>query len=414
MDFIRDRINRFLVSGILILIIFLWSSGFFILSQNVNSMKEIILNNDAKIAGYLLEQGMSPADVAKVVTSQKNSAQIENGKKLLKSIGYKTDIKNAYLPSIKEFNKNNKHNLLYFLTIFSIMILALIIAYLNMQKNSIISAANIIHKYIEGDFSVRLDSEKEGIFSQFLGSINEMATMLYTHLEKEKQRKEFLKEMISDISHQLKTPIAALKMYNEIIIDEYDNPNTIKKFTAKSNNSIERMELLVLNLLKMAKLETGIIHLEKRKDNVLYIIQDAIEPLETRAENEHKKISYNGDITISLTCDRDWMIEAIGNIIKNALDHTTVENTISVSCRETPIFIEIKIVDNGKGIHPEDIPNIFKRFYRSKYSKNRDGAGLGLSLAKSIIEANGGIITVNSKLNVGTEFTLTFIKLTNK
>ncbi|WP_051541652.1 sensor histidine kinase [Clostridium lundense] len=414
MDFIRDRINRFLVIGIFISLIFLWSSGFFIFSQNVNSMKGTIVNNDAEMAGYLLEQGMSPADVAKVITSEKSEVQIEKGKKLLKSIGYKSDMRNTYLPSIKEFNENNKHNLVFFLVIVSITLLILIIAYLNMQRKAIIKASNVIHQYIEGDFSVRLDSEKEGTFSQFLGSINEMATMLYTHLQKEKQMKELLKGIISDISHQLKTPISALKMYNEIIIDEYDNPDTIKRFTIKSNHSIERMELLVLNLLKMAKLDTGIMDFEKRKENVLYIIQDAIEPLQIRAKNEHKKIYYSGDSNISLICDRDWMIEAIGNIIKNALDHTISENTISINWRENPIFIEIKIVDNGGGIHPEDIHNIFKRFYRSKYSTNRDGAGLGLSLAKSIIEANGGNITVSSKLNEGTEFTLTFIKLTKK
>lgn len=414
MDFIRDRSNRFLVSGILISLIFLWGGGFFILSQNVNSVKWTIVNNDAEIAGYLLEQGMSSVDVVKVITSEKSGAQIQNGKKLLKSIGYKSDMKSSYLSSIKEFNQNNKQNLFYLLGVFSITILTLIIAYLNKQRKSIKLASNVIHQYIEGDFSVRLDSEKEGIFSQFLGSINEMATMLYTHLQKEKQMKELLKRIISDISHQLKTPIAALKMYNEIIIDEYDNPDTIKKFTMKSNNSIERMELLVLNLLKMAKLDTGIMDFEKRKENVSYIIQDAIEPLEIRAESEHKKIFYSGDSNISLICDRDWMIEAVGNIIKNALDHTVSENTIRVSWRRTPIFIEIKIADNGEGIHPEDIHNIFKRFYRSKYSTNRDGAGLGLSLAKSIIQANGGTITVNSKLNEGTEFTLTFMKLTNK
>ncbi len=377
-------------------------------------MKGTIVNNDAEMAGYLLEQGMSPADVAKVITSEKSEVQIEKGKKLLKSIGYKSDMRNTYLPSIKEFNENNKHNLVFFLVIVSITLLILIIAYLNMQRKAIIKASNVIHQYIEGDFSVRLDSEKEGTFSQFLGSINEMATMLYTHLQKEKQMKELLKGIISDISHQLKTPISALKMYNEIIIDEYDNPDTIKRFTIKSNHSIERMELLVLNLLKMAKLDTGIMDFEKRKENVLYIIQDAIEPLQIRAKNEHKKIYYSGDSNISLICDRDWMIEAIGNIIKNALDHTISENTISINWRENPIFIEIKIVDNGGGIHPEDIHNIFKRFYRSKYSTNRDGAGLGLSLAKSIIEANGGNITVSSKLNEGTEFTLTFIKLTKK
>lgn len=414
MDFIRDRISRFLVSGILILVIFLWSGGFFILSQNVNSMKETIINNDAMIAGYLLEEGMSPADVAKVITSEKSAVQIENGKKLLKSIGYKSNMKSTYLPSIKEFNENNKHNLFYFFGIFSSMLLTLIMAYLSMQRKSIKSASNIIYKYIEGDFSVRLDSEKEGIFSQFLGAINEMATMLYTHLEKEKHMKNLLKGIISDISHQLKTPIAALKMYNEIIIDEYDSADTIKKFTMKSNHSIERMELLVLNLLKMAKLDTGIMDFEKRKENVLYIIQDAIEPLEIRAENEGKKIFYSDDENISLTCDRGWIIEAVGNIVKNALDHTVGGNMVRISFMENPIFIEIKIADNGEGIHPEDVPNIFRRFYRSKYSRNHDGAGLGLSLAKSIIEANGGTITVNSKLNEGTEFTLTFIKLTNK
>ena len=117
---------------------------------------------------------------------------------------------------------------------------------------------------------------------------------------------------------------------------------------------------------------------------------------------------FSGEDSIFLLCDRHWMIEAISNIIKNALDHTQKGNEIRVEWRQFASMIQVVIKDNGSGIHPEDRNYIFKRFYRSRFSKDTQGVGLGLPLAKSIIEAHNGTIEADSELGVGTTFTIHF------
>jgi signal transduction histidine kinase len=128
---------------------------------------------------------------------------------------------------------------------------------------------------------------------------------------------------------------------------------------------------------------------------------------------EQKSITLNGFDDAVLYCDEDWIIEAMGNLVKNSLDHMSAGGKVEVSWDETPVITKIIIKDNGSGIHPEDIHHIFKRFYRSRFSQDTQGVGLGLSLSKSIVEAHNGTITVDSTLGKGSSFTLDFLKLTN-
>ena len=127
-----------------------------------------------------------------------------------------------------------------------------------------------------------------------------------------------------------------------------------------------------------------------------------------RAKQEQKEIVLSGADDISLFCDRDWLSEAIGNIVKNALDHTEKGDTIHIKWKALPSAVQITVKDNGCGIHPEDLHHIFKRFYRSRFSKDTQGIGLGLPLAKAIIEAHGGLIEVESELGIGTSFIMNF------
>ena len=135
----------------------------------------------------------------------------------------------------------------------------------------------------------------------------------------------------------------------------------------------------------------------------------SINELTTRAKNENKEIQIEGDDEQQLICDLDWTSEAIGNIVKNALDHTQDGGIIRIIWERTPAMFRILISDNGTGIAPEDIHHIFKRFYRSKHSLDTQGIGLGLPLAKSIIEGQGGVIAVQSEIGNGTTFTLSFL-----
>ena len=163
------------------------------------------------------------------------------------------------------------------------------------------------------------------------------------------------------------------------------------------------------SLLKITKLDAGSIVIEKRLENVADMMQDIELHFAYRTRQEQKKIVLSGPDDISFLCDRDWLIEAMDNIVKNALDHTANGDTICIEWKALSNAIQINVKDNGCGIHPEDLHHIFKRFYRSRFSKDKQGIGLGLPLAKAIIEAHSGIIEVDSELGRGTAFTINFL-----
>ena len=240
-------------------------------------------------------------------------------------------------------------------------------------------------------------------------SINSLAAVLNAHADNELREKEFLKNTISDISHQLKTPLAALNIYNGLLQDEDIEVSSVKEFAGLSEQELDRIETLVQSLLKITRLDAGAIVLEKNAENVADMMRDIELHFAYRARQEKKEIILSGSDHLSLFCDRDWLNEAIDNIVKNAFDHTESGATIRVAWKELPSGVQIVITDNGCGIHPEDIHHIFKRFYRSRFSKDKQGIGLGLPLAKAIVEAHNGTIEVDSELGIGTTFTMNFL-----
>ena len=239
--------------------------------------------------------------------------------------------------------------------------------------------------------------------------MNSLAAVLNAHADNELREKEFLKNTISDISHQLKTPLAALNIYNGLLQDEAEASSNVKEFATLSEQELDRIEKLVQNLLKITKLDAGSIVIEKTKENVADMMRDIELHFAYRARQEQKKIVLSGSDNVLLLCDRDWLIEAIDNIVKNALDHTEKGDTVRIEWKALSSVVQIAVKDNGCGIHPEDLHHIFKRFYRSRFSKDKQGIGLGLPLAKAIVEAHNGTIEVDSELGIGTTFAMNFL-----
>lgn len=297
--------------------------------------------------------------------------------------------------------------LLFLLTTWGL--LSVCFHYFLKQNNLMEHAVSQINAYLDGNINTRIECDEEGELYRLFHSVNSLATVLNAHVSNEVREKEFLKNTISDISHQLKTPLAALNIYNELLQDEAENSSAVKEFASLSEQELDRIETLVLNLLKITKLDAGSIVLEKDMENIADMMHDIKLHFAYRGKQEQKKIILSGSDTISLFCDRDWLTEAIDNIVKNALDHTKKDDTICIEWQMLSSAVQIVIKDNGCGIHPEDLHHIFKRFYRSRFSKDTQGIGLGLPLAKAIIEAHGGTIEVDSTLGKGTMFTMFFL-----
>lgn len=281
--------------------------------------------------------------------------------------------------------------------------------YFKEQNEVMETAVSQIKEYISGNHEARIDCDEEGEVYRLFHEVNSLVTILNAHVEQERRSKQFLKNTISDISHQLKTPLAALNIYNGLLQGEAVDVPEIQEFTSLSEKELDRINTLVQNLLKITKLDAGSIVLEKKPEDVAEMMNNVELRFSYRAEQEQKKLVLFGEEDIFLSCDRDWILEAVDNIVKNAMDHTKSGDTIEIKWRKSASIVQIQIKDNGSGIHPEDLYHIFKRFYRSRFSKDQQGIGLGLPLAKMIIEAHNGTIEVNSELGKGTMFTISFL-----
>ena len=283
-------------------------------------------------------------------------------------------------------------------------ILFLCVCYFHKQHKIMETAVAEIDDYLIGDTDARIECDDEGEMYKLFHSVNTLVSVLNAHIENEFRTKEFLKDTISDISHQLKTPLAALNIYNGILQSETENLPDLKEFTILSEQELDRIESLIQNLLKITRLDAGTIILEKNFENVSDMMHDIEQHFAYRAKQEQKELILSGDDDITLFCDREWMIEAISNLVKNAFDHTDAGKHICVEWEQMPDMLQIVVEDNGCGIHSEDVYHIFKRFYRSRFSKDTQGIGLGLPLAKTIIELHGGNMKVDSVLGKGSAF----------
>lgn len=406
MNLFRDKQIRyfgiFLVS--FALLIFLFGMGLNAVQEK--AIQNLFLSHDRAMVTSLIDQGVSKDVIAKAVM---NTVSSPEGTALLANIGITEHTAIRFLPFIAKFQQVSSYSMLLAGAFLTILLFIGTFIFLWKREQLYLQAAKVITCFTEGDFSCHMSQMNEGTIYRLLASVDQLATILQSKNEAGHKAKEFLKNTISDISHQLKTPLAALAMYHEIISDEPDNIETVTEYSEKTGLALKRMEQLIQAMLKITRLDAGSIVFEKESCRIAELIYQATSELTTRAASEGKEIILEESPEETVLCDKQWTSEAIGNIVKNALDHTDSGGKIHISWNRTPAMIRILISDNGTGISPEDLHHIFKRFYRSKKSVDMQGVGLGLSLSKSIVEGQGGIISVQSTWHEGTVFTLSFL-----
>ena len=383
-----------------------------LLSYMTNDFQKTMVEHDYGTAGYLVNH--PDTNVAAAFTKDKTDADLEAGRRILKEAGYHENTNPRMVPAVAAYQKRTAVMLGGMLfSVFAGVFLTVWI-YVQRQRKVLVKADTVITRFLSGDTGQRIDSEETGGWYSLFHRINELAAILSAQAEHEKQTREFLQDMISDVSHQLKTPLAALKMYDEIMAQEGTDRETIHAFSQKSLREIRRVEDVVYMLLKIARLDAGTVRMEKAEENMEMLLKDVTERFEMLAAQEAKEIVLSGSSDVSLYCDALWMSEALGNVVKNALEHTGRGGKVVISWERTPLLTNIVVEDNGTGIHQEDIHNIFKRFYRSRFSQDTHGIGLGLPLAKSIVEAHQGTVSVTSRVGKGSRFVLSFFHLTKE
>lgn len=296
-----------------------------------------------------------------------------------------------------------------FLLIVSFLFISATFIFTKWRYNEIKKLSRYLQKIASGNFRLDVRDNYEGELSFLKNEIYKVTKMLAEQGEGLQKDKAKLTDAISDISHQLKTPLTSMMVMVDLLRENHLADNKRDEFIRNLQVQLVRMEWLVSSLLKLSKIDAGTIQFKKEKVNVASLIQSAIDPLLIPIDIKMQSLQIEGDDETTLIGDFNWMREALINIIKNCVEHTPEEGTISISYSENALFTEIMIADNGKGIDKEDLPYIFKRFYKGKNASD-DSVGIGLAMAQSIITSQKGALEVSSKPNVGTTFHIKFYK----
>ena len=324
------------------------------------------------------------------------------------------DILSKYgIDSITKNDKvNNKIRIISLIIIITFDSLIILIFYLYDKNKSkkIKEITKMISKINNRQFDIDINDFNEGELSILKNEISKTTTMLRQVADNSVKDKLNLKDSLGDISHQLKTPLTSITIMIDNILDNPDmNEKTRKKFLINIKREILNINFLVMSLLKLSKFDANVVRFNKESVYLKDIIKESIKNVSMIKELKNITIKVSGDDNIKLLCDFKWQVESITNILKNSIEHTSEYGTVEVNYSENKLYTRILIKDNGKGINSDDLPHIFDRFYKGKNGSD-DSFGIGLSLSKTIIEKEGGSITVKSTPNIGTIFTIKYLK----
>ncbi|MBS4195949.1 sensor histidine kinase [Lederbergia citri] len=291
----------------------------------------------------------------------------------------------------------------------SILLIASCIIFTRWRYREIEKLSSYLRQISSGDYTLDVRDNHEGELSILKSDIYKVTMMLSEQSSLLQQDKIQLTDAISDISHQLKTPLTSMMVMSDLLSDaELPNGKRIE-FTHNIRIQLERIEWLVTSLLKLSKIDAGTVQFKKDKIIVSNLIHAAMQSVLIPIDIKEQTVSIEGEDSVSYIGDFNWTVEAIINILKNCVEHTDQGGTISISFTENALFTELMIADNGKGIPKEDLPHIFKRFYKGK-NASEDSVGIGLAMAYSIIKSQNGDISVTSVKEKGTQFRIKFYK----
>lgn len=394
--------QKFVCAGIAVTIVFCVISAVFtfIGLENIRKTSNDTIN---QLVNILLEKypDVSEKEVAEILN---NKTEYTDNSEFLNKYGI--------YPEKDWVSYNNQGSYKYVILSVSVCIAfglafaVLFLGYLKIQKKQTMDIAKRIERINLGDYSLQIDRNSEDDLSLLDNQIYRTAVKFREQAENSNKDKENLQKSLSDISHQLKTPLTSIIVMVENILDDDDMPLEIRReFLNDIKHNTNTISFLVQSLLKLSKLDAEAVKFRYEQVEVKSIVDQCIKNTAVMAEILGVRLETDCN-DIILDCDRKWLCEAITNIIKNCIEHSHNGN-IKITAEQNKLYTKISIKDNGSGITKEDLPHIFERFYKGKNSSD-DSVGIGLSLAKTIIEKQGGYISVSSELNKGSEFVIKF------
>ena len=411
MKIFENKNIKYLIIPMIILTI---TASITITIQTIQQYKAVTITLNEKIAeimGKISESNpeIDSREIIEILNSAKNTEQYEKGQTELSKYGIEIDKINSIKLIENQMKTNLKLNILI-IVLFSILWMTIIVLYLRKRDKKIKQITNYINQIKNKKYDLNIEENTEDELSNLKNELYKITIMLKEESEISKKDKENLKMSVEDISHQLKTPLTSIT----IMLDNLkDNPNmeekTKQKFIFEISKQVEWINWLVISMLKLSKLDANVVQFYDEKINLNKFIGEIIKNLEIPIEVKNQKIIIDGDENVSFIGDYKWQQEAITNIIKNCIEHNENNGTIYINYEENSLFTKITIRDEGEGIPKEDLKHILERFYKGKNS-SENSVGIGLALAKNIIEKNNGMINCKSELDKGTEFVIKYMK----
>ncbi|URN96400.1 MAG: HAMP domain-containing histidine kinase [Candidatus Pristimantibacillus lignocellulolyticus] len=284
------------------------------------------------------------------------------------------------------------------------------VIYTRWRYGEIEKLSSFLREISSGNYGLDVRNNREGELSILRNEIFKVTERLSHNSEFLKRDKIRMADAIADISHQLKTPLTSM----QVMLDLLDQPTLPRdkheEFLRSLQLQLERMDWLITSLLKLSKLDAGTIDFSREQVKVSSLIKHAMEPIAIPLELKELQVELHGDLEAVFHVDRKWTTEALINILKNAVEHTPANGRIDISILDTYLYTEVSIADSGVGVAKEDLPHLFKRFYKGKHS-GESSIGIGLALSYSILQAQNGIIEVQNGSRIGTVFTLKWYKV---
>lgn len=311
--------------------------------------------------------------------------------------------------------KNHENAKMYFVInncVICAMIIAIVllwISYYKGEQKRITDVTRCLERINNRDYGIDIEDNVEDELSILKNELYKTAIMLKEHAENSIKDKKNLKVSLEDISHQLKTPLTSINILLDNILDNPEIPNDVMlDFIKDIKKEVVKINFLIGNLLKLSRFDVNAVHMVNDANNLKDIIETSVKNVAVLCDLKGVRIECNVK-NMMLNCDFNWQVEALTNIIKNCVEHSFEGGVVTINTSENKIYTLVEIKDNGCGIAREDLPHIFDRFYRGKNS-DKESVGIGLALAKSIIEKSGGKIDVKSRLGEYTRFEIRYFK----
>lgn len=405
----KTSIKKIIIPGIAL--IFIAILGFFIVSTIQNKKYEKIVNETiSNFIDEIMEKypETSEEDIIKILNDIENTNEQKEKMKILKKYGYTNNL--SYIKKLEnEMYSNMKFNIVV-ICVFGILILTIVLIYNRKKEREIKKINKYLNEINNGNYELKIEENCEDELSKLKNELYKTTVLLRETAENSEQEKINLSNSLADISHQIKTPLTSIR----IMLDNIeDNPNmdskTREEFIEDISKQIDWISSLAISLLKLAKFDAGAIKMNDQEVNVKKLINNVISNLAILLDIKNIKIEQKIDDDTIIKADYNWQLEALTNIIKNAIEHSHDNGTIHIDVENNSVFVKIKIRDEGEGIDKKDIKHIFDRFYKAQKS-SENSIGIGLSLAKTIIEQENGYIKVDSEVDRGTTFEIKYLK----